>query len=449
MTTHTRMNDRMRHITYTGELWDGAGVARPLWDLLLQKDLLVEINSGNPPYQVLLGVPHHGAPGVEFIAENWENPKTGQLGRASDDSSGLFGLACFTVLREAGISTRLLIACHPTDHDPNKVPGPYWEKVFQEPSAKLLLELHGAARHRRHDLELSAGRCKGARPDLFGKAMAHFLRGPWILAVQKEPGISDAYLFKGDGRTSGRLQNPALETPILQAAGELGLEALHLEMKYGFRKPDPAYPTAPAPTPEAWRLARAIKDSYAALNVSTHVHITAADVGLPGTAFLTRAADEYLDSYLEANSEALFTEGMQYPELQAIAHVQVRRLVESLQKPYYENMPDEPAEDILWLIDRGEYIGRVFFYHWLTPSHSDSDGQVDYWIRPSRRGQGYGPMILRMVLERFRQLGLDRVLISVLSDNAASIHIIESAGGVFDGEEPEYGRMRRRYWIKL
>ena len=443
------MSVRLQRVRYTDDLWDGAGVASPLWNLLAQKDRLVEITTGAPPYQVVLGVPHHGAPGVEQIAEDWVNPKTGQMGRTSDDSAGLFGLACFTVLREAGISARLLIACHPTDHDPNKVPGPYWEAVFQEPLPKLLLELHGAARHRRHDLELSAGQCAGARPDLFGKAMAHFLRGPWILAVQKEPGISEAFLFKGNGHTSGRLQNPALETAIFKAAGEQGLEALHLEMKYPFRQPDPDHPTAPTPTPAAWRLARAIKDSFMALNVPIDVHITAADVGMPGTAFLTRAADEYLDSYLEANREASFQEMMEYAELRAIAHVQVTRLVESLQKPFYENMPDEPAEDILWLIDQGEYIGRVFFYHWLTDEHRQSDGQVDYWIRPSRRGQGYGPLLLRMVLERFRQLGLDRVLISVLSDNAASIHIIEAAGGEFEGEEPEYGTMRRRYWIKL
>lgn len=445
------MSVRLQPVRYTGEIWDGAGVAAPLWSLLAQKDLLVEITTGAPPYRIVLGVPHHGAPGVELIAEDWVNPKTGQPGRASDDSAGLSGLACFTAFAEAGISTRLLIACHATDHDPNKVPGPYWEAVFQAPLPKLLLELHGAARHRRHDLELSAGQCVGARPDLFGKALAYFLHGPWILAVQKEPGVSDALIFEGGSQSTGRLQNPALETSILKAAGEQGLEAHHLEMKYPFRRPDPAYRAAPTPTPEGWRLARAIQNTFSVIDQPTEIRISAADLGLPGTAFLTRPMLEYQQSYLRATAEAEAQGSLGLlPDLQQIfLPEQFRAFVEDNQRPYLDGLPEFPPEETLWLIDQGEFIGRVFFFHWLTEEHRQSDGQIDYWIRPSRRGQGYGRLILRLVLERFRQLGIDRVLISVLSNNTASIRIIESAGGVFDGEKPERRVTRRRYWIKL
>lgn len=445
------MSVRLQRVRYTDEIWDGAGVTAPLWNLLSQRDQLVEITTGEPPYEIVVGVPHHGAPGVEQIAEDWVNPKTGQPGRAADDSAGLFGLACFTVLREAGIAARLLIACHATDHDPNKIPGPYWEAVFQEPPPKLLIELHGAARHRRHDLELSAGQCAGARPDLFGKAMAHFLGGPWILAVQKEPGVSDALIFEGSSPSTGRLQNPALETSILKAAGEKGIHALHLEMKYPFRRPDPAYLAAPTPTSQGWQLARAVQNAFSVIDQPTEIRISAADLGLPGTAFLTRPKMEYQQSYLRATAEAEAHGSLHLlPDLQQIfLPEQFRAFVEDNQRPYLDGLPEFPPEETLWLIDQGEFIGRVFFFHWLTEEHRQSDGQIDYWIRPSRRMQGYGRLILRLVLERFRQLGLDRVLISVLSNNTASIRIIESAGGVFDGEKPERRVTRRRYWIKL
>src|SRR5512142_1223601 len=150
----------MRSVQYTGQVWVDQSVHPDLWNLLQQKDLLIELCAGQAPYQVVLGVPHHAGPGVEQIALDWLNPKTGKPGRVADEATGLVGLAVFTALREKGISCRLVIAAHPTDHDPNKTPGcPYWQSIFapgpEDPLTEvqtLLLELHGAGRHRRHDL---------------------------------------------------------------------------------------------------------------------------------------------------------------------------------------------------------------------------------------------------------------------------------------------------------
>jgi predicted acetyltransferase len=449
--------ERMRTIQYSGDIWNGKSVQPELWDLLQQKDLLVELAGGPAPAQVVLGVPHHAGPGVDHIAEEWTNPKTGKSGRPADETTGLAGLAVFSALREKGIAARLVIAAHPTDHDPNKTPGcPYWQRIFERSGGPpgLLLELHGAGLHRRNALELSAGKNQAANPLLFGKILAYFLKGEWIFAIQEEPGASQAKVYRNGQHTGGRLQNPALETLSLIYAGQIGIPALHLEMKAPFRQPDPVFPETPRPTEMAWQLARALADTLDITSRSDDIHISAANLGLPSSAFLTRPSLYYEESYLSAAKEADFRALNDNPELRVGTHREFVYLVEDTSQVIFGGLPDEPPEEYLWLIDRGEFIGRAFFLHWLNDARLKTDGQVDYWIRPTRRQQGYGRLILRLLLERFRQLGLERVLITCRTDNLPSRKIIEANGGIFESEIAArdgmgYPEMRRRYWISL
>lgn len=256
----------MQRLTYTGELWDGPALQPVLWELLLQKDLLLEFATGQPPYQVVLGAPHHAAAGVDQIAENWYQPKKGKTGRSADENTGLTALVVFSACRERDIPARLVVAAHPTDHDPNKTRhSPYWQSMLEGArpaparSPYLLFELHGAGKRRAHDLELSAGRNAISQPLAFGAALAERLPVEWKLAVQSRPGTRQGRLFH-PGPQPVRLDNPALETTILEDAGQLGIPALHLEMKAFLRQPDPAYPGSPRPNRAAWLLARALAE---------------------------------------------------------------------------------------------------------------------------------------------------------------------------------------------
>ncbi len=244
-------------------MWSGAAVAPELWELLQEKDLLIELAAGEGPCQVILGVPHHAALGVGRIAENWSAPGSSRRGRAADETTGLTGLAVLQALSEEGIAARLVIAAHATDHDPNKTPGSaYWQSVFAESTlarrpAPLLFELHGAGKGRKYDLELSAGRNQKSEGLAFGTELAAVVPDSWQIAVQTRAGSSAGQLFHPDHQTI-RLENPALRTRSLSHAGELGIPALHLEMKAFLRQPDENFPDAPRPAREAWILAQAI-----------------------------------------------------------------------------------------------------------------------------------------------------------------------------------------------
>lgn len=86
-----------------------------------------------------------------------------------------------------------------------------------------------------------------------------------------------------------------------------------------------------------------------------------------------------------------------------------------------------------WLMDGGEVIGEANLRHELTPQLRVEGGHIGYWIRPSRRGQGYGRKILELVLRKAAEdIGITRFLVTCDETNAASKKIIESNGGVFE-----------------
>ena len=103
-----------------------------------------------------------------------------------------------------------------------------------------------------------------------------------------------------------------------------------------------------------------------------------------------------------------------------------------------------------WLIDNNEFIGRVSIRHYLV-AHLYRDGHVGYEIRPSKRGLGYGKQILKLGVEKARDIGLTKVLLTCDSDNFGSKKIIEYCDGNLENEivNSETGISKLRYWIEL
>jgi predicted acetyltransferase len=105
-----------------------------------------------------------------------------------------------------------------------------------------------------------------------------------------------------------------------------------------------------------------------------------------------------------------------------------------------------------WLLaDSDIVIGVSRLRHSLTPGLLNDGGHIGYYVRPAYRGKGYGTKILALTLTQARNLGLERVLLTVRTDNVPSIRVIESSGGAFEDErvDPDTGLPYRRYWIDL
>jgi hypothetical protein len=237
---------------YEGEVWNEERPAAGLARLLARRDALVELRSGTEAADIVIGVPHHAAIGVSRIAER--RPRGG---RVADENAVLYALAAFDTLRGLGVSCRLLVAAHATDHDPNKrADSPYCRRALAEPAPRLLIECHGAGRRAPHDLEISAGRNGRAEPLRFGRLLARELGPGYALAVQVEPGTRTAMILGTSGAGApGTLRFPALRTRSLSEAAARGVAALHLEAKPRFRSRGDG---SDALTPPGARLGRSL-----------------------------------------------------------------------------------------------------------------------------------------------------------------------------------------------
>lgn len=127
----------------------------------------------------------------------------------------------------------------------------------------------------------------------------------------------------------------------------------------------------------------------------------------------------------------------------------VRRLVE------YSagiNLPDERVPSTTyWLASGYHIIGRSSLRRRLTPQLEREGGHIGYDIRPSERRKGYGTLILKLTLEKARESGLARVLITCDADNVASSKIIEKNWGEINGQaiSDRSGKLISRYWLRL
>jgi predicted acetyltransferase len=104
-----------------------------------------------------------------------------------------------------------------------------------------------------------------------------------------------------------------------------------------------------------------------------------------------------------------------------------------------------------WLIDQEEWIGKLTLRPQINEQFLFSGGHIGYEIRPSRRRQGYGTILLRLGLKKAREHGLDRVLLTCDETNIGSKKIIEANSGRYENAvQPEGTSVKKlRYWIDL
>jgi predicted acetyltransferase len=114
--------------------------------------------------------------------------------------------------------------------------------------------------------------------------------------------------------------------------------------------------------------------------------------------------------------------------------------------------PDRVPQSTFWLVrDSQRIVGCSRLRHTLNAFLEEEGGHIGYDVRPSERRRGYGTQIMRMTLDKARDLGLKEVLVTADSPNVASWRIIENNGGVLRGEElsQHMGQLLRKYWIVL
>lgn len=75
-------------------------------------------------------------------------------------------------------------------------------------------------------------------------------------------------------------------------------------------------------------------------------------------------------------------------------------------------------------------VGFGSVRHFLTEALSKAGGHIGYGIAPQFRGKGYGNEILKLLLNKAYEIGIEKVLVTVHLDNIASQTVALANGGV-------------------
>lgn len=98
-----------------------------------------------------------------------------------------------------------------------------------------------------------------------------------------------------------------------------------------------------------------------------------------------------------------------------------------------------------WITEGEQVVGFISLRHRLNQRLLAEGGHIGYSVRPSAQRRGIATWALGQALQRARQVGVERALMTCDEDNLASATVIEANGGTLDNTL--HGK--RRYWITL
>jgi predicted acetyltransferase len=167
----------------------------------------------------------------------------------------------------------------------------------------------------------------------------------------------------------------------------------------------------------------------------------------------------YASSYVEALREGFVRGTMPPASPERVADIERdfgRFLVEltdqsgSVVLPGGRVVPKVPF-DLFWLVDEDGFIGEISLRHHLNDWLLQSGGNIGYGVRPSRRRQGLGRLMLALAIAQARARGMNRLLLTAHEPNTGSRRIIEANGGVLENIVDDIlgGGRLCRYWIDL
>lgn len=96
-----------------------------------------------------------------------------------------------------------------------------------------------------------------------------------------------------------------------------------------------------------------------------------------------------------------------------------------------------------WLYVNGRPVGVGKIRHFLTDKLRLEGGHIGYAIAPGARNKGCGKILLRELLKEAKKLNIDRALITVQNENAASIKVALANGGLIE----KIGAERHFIWV--
>lgn len=85
-----------------------------------------------------------------------------------------------------------------------------------------------------------------------------------------------------------------------------------------------------------------------------------------------------------------------------------------------------------WLLEDGKPVGYGKVRHFMTDRLLVDGGNVGYAIVPEARNKGLGKRFLALLLRESKELGIEKVLLTIKQENAASVMVALANGGIIE-----------------
>lgn len=109
-----------------------------------------------------------------------------------------------------------------------------------------------------------------------------------------------------------------------------------------------------------------------------------------------------------------------------------------------------PSSTYLAVREKDNYIvGMIDIRHYLNEYLTQVGGNIGYGVRKTERNKGYAKQMLKLALEKCKELKIKKVLITCDEDNIASEKVILSANAKFEDIRNVDGENKKRFWIDL
>ena len=94
-------------------------------------------------------------------------------------------------------------------------------------------------------------------------------------------------------------------------------------------------------------------------------------------------------------------------------------------------------------------VGMIDIRHYLNEFLTQVGGNIGYDVRKSERNKGYAKQMLKLALEKCKELKIKKVLITCDEDNIASEKVILSANAKLEDIRNVDVENKKRFWIDL
>ena len=140
---------------------------------------------------------------------------------------------------------------------------------------------------------------------------------------------------------------------------------------------------------------------------------------------------KYLDSYTESFSDG-FSIGCCDDTVEFIKNkfAQHVKNITTLRTTWNDGgLRNDMPYQRLWLVKDDKFIGNVILRKDMNDFHHIMGGNGGYHIRNSEQGKGYGTVALSLMIEKFKEMGLKKAMITCNDGNIGSAKVIEKNGG--------------------